>query len=82
MMAVQFSDDSLRHLERRKSIIDGLHDLPMQISRVLKQDKALQQLARDTLAKEKSLLVMGRGYQFATCLEGALKIKEVAYCHW
>ncbi|KAL7416483.1 glutamine-fructose-6-phosphate transaminase [Mrakia frigida] len=81
MMAVQFSDDRLSKQERRRSIIDGLHDLPSQISRVLKQDKALQQLARDTLAKEKSLLIMGRGYQFATCLEGALKIKEVAYCH-
>ena len=81
MMAVQFSDDKLSKQERRTSIIDGLHDLPSQISRVLKQDKTLQQLARDTLAKEKSLLIMGRGYQFATCLEGALKIKEVAYCH-
>ena len=24
---------------------------------------------------------MGRGYSFATCLEGALKIKELAYMH-
>lgn len=63
MMAVQFSDDKLSKQDRRRSIIDGLHDLPSQISRVLKQDKALQQLARDTLAKEKSLLIMGRGYQ-------------------
>lgn len=63
MMAVQFSDDRLSKLERRQAIIDGLHDLPAQISRVLKQDKELQQLARDTLAKEKSLLIMGRGYQ-------------------
>ena len=27
--------------------------------------------------KEKSLLVMGRGLNFATCLEGALKIKVI-----
>jgi glucosamine--fructose-6-phosphate aminotransferase (isomerizing) len=81
MMAVQFSEDALSKQERRRSIIDGLHELPGQISRVLQQDKALQELARGTLAKEKSLLIMGRGYQFATCLEGALKIKEVAYCH-
>jgi len=26
----------------------------------------------DELFKERSLLVMGRGYNFATCLEGAL----------
>jgi len=24
---------------------------------------------------------MGRGYNFATCLEGALKIKELSYMH-
>jgi glucosamine 6-phosphate synthetase-like amidotransferase/phosphosugar isomerase protein len=24
---------------------------------------------------------MGRGYSYATCLEGALKIKELAYMH-
>ena len=24
---------------------------------------------------------MGRGYQYATCLEGALKIKEISYMH-
>ena len=24
---------------------------------------------------------MGRGYSFATCLEGALKIKELTYIH-
>jgi len=27
------------------------------------------------------MLVMGRGYNFATCLEGALKIKELTYMH-
>lgn len=27
------------------------------------------------------MLVMGRGYNFATCLEGALKIKELSYMH-
>jgi glucosamine--fructose-6-phosphate aminotransferase (isomerizing) len=35
----------------------------------------------ETLLKEKSLLVMGRGWQNATCLEAALKIKEISYMH-
>lgn len=29
----------------------------------------------------KSLLLLGRGYQFASALEGALKIKEISYMH-
>ena len=44
-------------------------------------DSELLKLAKDVLHKEKSLLIMGRGYQNATCLEGALKIKEVSYMH-
>lgn len=31
----------------------------------------MQELAKD-LYQQKSLLIMGRGYNFATCLEGAL----------
>lgn len=38
-------------------------------------------LVAERLRKEQSLLVLGRGYQFATCLEGALKIKELSYMH-
>ncbi|KAI9632044.1 uncharacterized protein MKK02DRAFT_41687 [Dioszegia hungarica] len=81
MMAVQLSDDSISKAARRQQIIDGLHDIPGQIRKVLGMDKALQSLAMDMLAGQKSLLIMGRGYQYATCLEGALKIKEVSYMH-
>lgn len=81
MIALQLSDDSISKEPRRQEIIDGLHEIPALIKSVLMMDKSLQQLAKDTLAKEKSLLIMGRGYQFATCLEGALKIKELCYMH-
>ena len=26
-------------------------------------------------------MIMGRGFNFATCLEGALKVKELTYMH-
>lgn len=81
MMAIQLSDDRLSMLARRKEIIDGLRDLPNHIKKVLEADSNLKAMARDLLFKEKSLLLMGRGYQHATCLEGALKIKEVSYMH-
>ena len=35
----------------------------------------LEELAKTTLVKERSLLIMGRGYQYATCLEAALKVR-------
>ncbi|KAH8548021.1 glutamine-fructose-6-phosphate transaminase [Umbelopsis sp. PMI_123] len=81
MMAIQLSEDRLSQSERRNEIIDGLYRLPGHIKEVLSDDAKLQQLAADTLYKEKSLLIMGRGFQNATCLEGALKIKEISYMH-
>ncbi|KAJ7108741.1 hypothetical protein C8R44DRAFT_834120 [Mycena epipterygia] len=80
LMALQLSEDRISFSERRNQIIDGLHSMPGMIKKVLDQDKSLQQLAA-TIADNKSLLLMGRGYQYATCLEGALKIKEISYMH-
>jgi len=65
---------------RRNAIIDGLHDLPGQIRHILGMDRNIQQLA-STITRERSLLIMGRGYQYSTCLEAALKIKELTYMH-
>jgi glucosamine--fructose-6-phosphate aminotransferase (isomerizing) len=50
------------------------------IKETLKLDNQIRSLAED-MHKQKSLIVMGRGYNFATCLEGALKIKELTYMH-
>lgn len=41
------------------------------ISNTLALDDNILQLA-EQLHQKKSLIVMGRGYNFATCLEGAL----------
>ena len=81
MMALQMIEDRLSLVERRQQIIQGLHALPGQIRKVLEGDVTLKDLAQTVLNTSKSLLLMGRGYQYATCLEGALKIKEISYMH-
>ena len=80
MMALQLSEDRISLSPRRSAIIDGLHELPGQIRHILGLDRSIQQLA-STITKERSLLIMGRGYQYSTCLEAALKIKELTYMH-
>jgi len=42
-----------------------------QIKEVLALDDVIHSLAEE-LYQQKSLLIMGRGYNYATCLEGAL----------
>lgn len=81
MMALQLSADKISKKERRMQIVEGLSKIPGQIKQILQSDLQIQSLACETLANEKNLLIMGRGYQSATCLEGALKIKEVSYTH-
>ncbi|KAJ3227030.1 glutamine--fructose-6-phosphate transaminase (isomerizing) [Chytriomyces hyalinus] len=81
LMALQLSEDRISMTERRRQIINDLYELPRYIKETLAIDASLKQLAQEVLHKEKSLLIMGRGYQNATCLEAALKIKEVSYMH-
>eukprot|EP00088_Acartia_fossae_P055509 TRINITY_DN6440_c0_g1_i4.p1 TRINITY_DN6440_c0_g1~~TRINITY_DN6440_c0_g1_i4.p1 ORF type:complete len:697 (-),score=69.01 TRINITY_DN6440_c0_g1_i4:103-2154(-) len=80
MFALVMSEDRLSLQPRRSEIIAGLKNLSADIKEVLEQDNMISSLA-EKLYESRSLLVMGRGYGYATCLEGALKIKELTYMH-
>lgn len=80
MFALVMSEDRLSLKNRRMEIIEGLKNLPNHIKSVLELDDHVKTLA-ESLYQQKSLLIMGRGYNFATCLEGALKVKELTYMH-
>lgn len=80
MFALVMSEDRKSMATRRQEIINGLKRLPDDIKQVLSLDHEVLMLAKE-LYKQKSLLVMGRGYNHSTCLEGALKIKELTYMH-
>lgn len=81
MMALRLGEDRNSTQRRREQIIQGLENLSEQIKTVLKLEPRLKQLAADELFDRQSLLILGRGFQNATCLEGALKIKEISYIH-
>ncbi|XP_065578223.1 glutamine--fructose-6-phosphate aminotransferase [isomerizing] 2-like isoform X2 [Artemia franciscana] len=80
MFGLIMCEDSIAKQERRSEIIRGLKRLPDDIRTVLAKDNDCHNLAKE-LYEKKSLLVMGRGFNYATCLEGALKIKELTYMH-
>uniref|UniRef100_A0A673IJ94 glutamine--fructose-6-phosphate transaminase (isomerizing) n=1 Tax=Sinocyclocheilus rhinocerous TaxID=307959 RepID=A0A673IJ94_9TELE len=80
MFALLMCDDRISVQPRRREIIQGLKVLPDLIKEVLSLDEEIQKLAAE-LYQQKSVLIMGRGYHYATCLEGALKIKEITYMH-
>uniref|UniRef100_A0A673XCC7 glutamine--fructose-6-phosphate transaminase (isomerizing) n=1 Tax=Salmo trutta TaxID=8032 RepID=A0A673XCC7_SALTR len=80
MFGLMMSEDRISLQPRRLEIINGLKILPDMIKNVLTLDNKIKSIA-DELYQQKSLLVMGRGFNYATCLEGALKIKEITYMH-
>ncbi|CAA92735.1 glutamine--fructose-6-phosphate transaminase (isomerizing) [Caenorhabditis elegans] len=80
LFALTISEDRISKMKRRAEIIDALNNLPILIRDVLDLDDQVLKIA-EQIYKDKSLLIMGRGLNFATCLEGALKIKELSYMH-
>lgn len=80
MFACMMAEDRISKQQRVKDIVQAMKELPEKITEVLKLDEEIHKLAKHFF-NQKSLLVMGRGYQFATCLEGALKVKEITYMH-
>jgi len=80
LIALQLGADTESTRARREHIIKALQVIHMKVAEALKLSPRMVKLA-EKLYKEDSLLVMGRGYQYATCLEAALKIKEIPYMH-
>ncbi|KAL2918384.1 glutamine--fructose-6-phosphate transaminase (isomerizing) [Polyrhizophydium stewartii] len=80
MIALQLSDDNMQKVARRTEIINGLYRLSDDLRKTLELEPQIKQVA-EQLKTARNLIVIGRGYQSATCLEGALKIKEVTYIH-
>ncbi|WP_406199491.1 glutamine--fructose-6-phosphate transaminase (isomerizing) [Kitasatospora sp. NBC_01560] len=62
------------------TIIRELGDAPKQVEQVLETMEPVRELAR-SLADAKSVLFLGRHVGFPVALEGALKLKELAYMH-
>lgn len=63
-----------------KSIMDALEKLPAAVSNVLQQRDQITELAVSMSSHEK-FLFLGRHAGFPVALEGALKLKEIAYVH-
>ncbi|KAF8015427.1 hypothetical protein BT93_H1052 [Corymbia citriodora subsp. variegata] len=72
MLAFASGGDTTFNEARREAIID--------YKVMLKLDQEMKDLVKLLIA-EQSILMFGRGYDYATALEGSLKVKEVALMH-
>ena len=60
--------------------MEGLQALPGQIQSILDRAEEIEALAEE-FKRAQNFLYLGRGYNFPTALEGALKLKEISYIH-
>jgi glutamine---fructose-6-phosphate transaminase (isomerizing) len=63
-----------------RAVVRELADMPAKIDRVLETMDPVRQLARE-LSAATSVLFVGRHVGYPVALEGALKLKELAYMH-
>jgi glucosamine--fructose-6-phosphate aminotransferase (isomerizing) len=62
------------------AVLDQLQAMPGAVDQVLETMEAVRDLARQ-LASSRSVLFIGRHVGYPVALEGALKLKELAYMH-
>ena len=67
-------------LRRGHEIIRALEKVPDQIREILKQAGKFAN-SRPSIASREHFLFIGRKFQYPIALEGALKLKEIAYIH-
>ncbi|MBI5273207.1 MAG: glutamine--fructose-6-phosphate transaminase (isomerizing) [Chlamydiia bacterium] len=64
--------------ERLLLLQEELKTIPAQIEQVINRAPEIQRLAKK-YARHENFFFMGRRYMFPTCLEAALKLKEISY---
>ncbi len=62
------------------AVLDQLNSMPAAVEQVLETMEPVRELARE-LAQSRSVLFIGRHVGYPVALEGALKLKELAYMH-
>lgn len=66
--------------DRYKTLIAELSALPAKIEKLLSDDERLKWLATN-ISNKTDVFFIGRGIDYAVCLEGSLKLKEISYIH-
>ncbi len=66
--------------ERYAALVEAVREIPSQIQRAIDLNAHVSELAVRYHAND-SLFFIGRNIDYAACLEGSLKLKEISYLH-
>jgi glutamine---fructose-6-phosphate transaminase (isomerizing) len=80
MLALRISLAKKINSDKSRKILSELVKIPELINTILNNTENIKDIA-NKYSHHNNLLCLGRGYNYAVALEGALKIKEVSYIH-
>jgi len=80
MIAIQLGRQRFLSQNQARALINDLARIPEQVEMILDQSEAIKSAAEQYVDRE-NWLFLGRGYNYPTALEGALKLKEISYIH-
>jgi len=66
--------------KRYMHLLKELNEVPEKVAWILNQHEHIKKIA-EKYKDARDFLYLGRGYNFAVALEGALKLKEISYIH-
>ena len=79
MLAIYLADRlGLMDKERYDKLIEALHDMPGKLQRAIDLNRNIKKLAK-RLCGHNDIYFIGRNLDYAVCMEGALKLKEISY---
>ena len=77
LLAYKISD---KNIDEVKNYMDDLKKLPLIIEELLNNKELYYEIANDIYNKN-DIFFIGRGIDYALCMEGSLKLKEISYLH-
>jgi glucosamine--fructose-6-phosphate aminotransferase (isomerizing) len=72
MFALSLSEDRVSKQQRREEIIEGLSKISNQFRQILELNEPIREMCAKLFKNQKSLLLLGRGSQYSTALEGLI----------
>ena len=81
LLSIEFSKVREQITEKQYfEYIEELKSIPEKINRIIEDKERIQWFAAKQ-ANAKDIFFVGRGIDYAVCLEGSLKLKEISYIH-